>query len=71
MFYIKSDIHKSYFSFMISGVLGEAMQTQCKKCTEKQKALLDRMADWYTTNKPDAWEALIKKQVEDALKKSG
>ncbi|XP_011701602.1 PREDICTED: ejaculatory bulb-specific protein 3-like [Wasmannia auropunctata] len=54
-----------------SGVLGEAMQTQCKKCTEKQKALLDRMADWYTTNKPDAWEALIKKQVEDALKKSG
>ncbi|KAL0101466.1 hypothetical protein PUN28_018948 [Cardiocondyla obscurior] len=53
------------------GVIGEALQTQCKKCSEKQKALLDRMADWYTKNKPEQWDAFVRKTVEDALKKKG
>jgi hypothetical protein len=54
---------------VVSGVISEAMQTQCRKCTEKQKALLDRMADWYTTNAPEQWEAFVRKTIEDAQKK--
>ncbi|XP_077282560.1 ejaculatory bulb-specific protein 3-like [Temnothorax americanus] len=53
------------------GVIGEAMQTQCRRCTEKQKVLLDHMADWYTTNKPDEWNAFVRKTIEDARKKNG
>lgn len=28
------------------------------------------MADWYTTNLPDQWDAFVKKTVEDAQKKN-
>ncbi|KAG5308016.1 PEB3 protein, partial [Acromyrmex insinuator] len=52
-----------------AGVIGEAMQTQCKKCTEKQKNLLDILIDWYTKNKPEEWEAFIKKTLENVQNK--
>lgn len=55
---------------MVSGVVSEAVQTQCKKCTEKQKALLDRLAEWYTTNSPKQWEDFIRKTIEDVQKKN-
>ncbi|XP_012531699.1 putative odorant-binding protein A10 [Monomorium pharaonis] len=51
-------------------VIGEALQTQCKRCTEKQKHLLDRLAEWYTANDPELWEAFIHKTIEDAQKKN-
>ncbi|XP_011168346.1 putative odorant-binding protein A10 [Solenopsis invicta] len=52
-------------------VISEAMQTQCRRCTEKQKVLLNRMADWYTQNAPEQWEAFIRKTLEDTLQKKG
>lgn len=55
---------------MILGIISEAMQTQCNKCTEKQKALLNRMAEWYTENHLDQWNALVKKTLEDVQKKN-
>jgi len=55
---------------MISGIIGEAIGTQCRKCTEKQKVLLDRLVDWYTKNRPEEWEAFIKKTIENAQRKS-
>ena len=55
---------------VISEVIGEALQTQCGKCTEKQKNLLDSLVDWYTKNKPEEWEAFIKKTIEKAQNKN-
>lgn len=55
---------------MILGVISEAMQTQCRKCNDKQKDLLDRMADWYTKNRPDEWEAFVRKTLEDFQKRT-
>ncbi|KAL6261464.1 hypothetical protein P5V15_006554 [Pogonomyrmex californicus] len=52
------------------GIIGEAIQTQCRKCTEKQKENLDYMVDWYTKNQPEQWEAFVRKTIEDAQKKS-
>jgi len=37
------------------------MQTNCKKCTEKQKQLMKELEDWYIKNKPDDWQTLIAK----------
>ncbi|XP_070168928.1 ejaculatory bulb-specific protein 3-like [Polyergus mexicanus] len=48
----------------------EALQTKCKKCTEKQKEMLDLVVDWYTKNKPDQWQKMIKKSLEDMKKKN-
>ncbi|KYN27880.1 PREDICTED: ejaculatory bulb-specific protein 3-like [Trachymyrmex cornetzi] len=53
-----------------AGVIGEAMQTQCRKCTEKQKNLLDTLVDWYTKNRPEEWEAFVKKTIENAQNKN-
>ncbi|KAG5334700.1 PEB3 protein, partial [Acromyrmex charruanus] len=49
-------------------IIGDAMQTQCRKCTEKQKNLLDTLIDWYTKNKPEEWEAIIKKNFRERSK---
>jgi len=55
---------------LISEIFGEALQTQCKKCTQKQKNFLDVIVDWYTKNKPEQWEALVAKSNEEAKKKN-
>ncbi|XP_050447311.1 ejaculatory bulb-specific protein 3-like [Cataglyphis hispanica] len=51
-------------------VLPEALQTECRRCTEKQKQLLDYMIDWYTTNNPAELQELIAKSLEDLKKKN-
>ncbi|XP_012218566.1 ejaculatory bulb-specific protein 3 [Linepithema humile] len=51
-------------------IFPEAFQTQCKKCTEKQKKHMEYIIDWYTTNKPNDWNALVTKIVQDLTKKS-
>ncbi|KZC11372.1 PREDICTED: ejaculatory bulb-specific protein 3-like [Dufourea novaeangliae] len=48
--------------------LPEAVATQCKKCTEKQKNTFDVMADWYNKNQPDKWTAFIERMVINAKK---
>lgn len=55
---------------MISEVFSEALQSNCKKCTEKQKEMMDLIVVWYTTNKPDDWQALVAKSIEDLRKKN-
>ncbi|XP_046823345.1 ejaculatory bulb-specific protein 3-like [Vespa crabro] len=50
--------------------LPEAIITKCKKCTEKQKENFEFIAVWYTDNRPDEWNALIKKFMEDAKKQN-
>jgi len=55
---------------LISVILNGALQTNCRKCTEKQKYILDLIVDWYTKNKPKEWEALVAKSIEDAKKKN-
>jgi len=54
----------------ISGLFSEAYQTNCKKCTEKQKENLALAADWFVKNQPEIWQQLIAKTVEDMKKKN-
>ncbi|XP_070163938.1 ejaculatory bulb-specific protein 3-like [Polyergus mexicanus] len=51
-------------------IIGEALQSECRKCTEKQKQLLDFMTDWYTKNNPTELQDLIAKTLEDLKKKN-
>lgn len=51
-------------------MFSEAFQTKCKKCTERQKEILDTLVDWYTQNKPDKWQMIIEKSLEDMKKKN-
>ncbi|EZA53188.1 ObirCsp14 [Ooceraea biroi] len=43
------------------GIFFEALQNNCKKCTEKQKQLMNLMKEWYTQHNPDHWEVLLVK----------
>jgi len=50
--------------------MSEIIQTNCKKCTEKQKEMFTAAKNWFTQNKPEQWEALVAKSVEDMKKKN-
>ncbi|XP_050465055.1 ejaculatory bulb-specific protein 3-like [Cataglyphis hispanica] len=61
---------EKYFNSHIS----EAIQTQCSKCTEKQKFMLEVVMNWYKKNQPEKWNQLFEKTAEDiknALKNNG
>ncbi|XP_012533222.1 ejaculatory bulb-specific protein 3 [Monomorium pharaonis] len=51
-------------------IFSEALQTNCKRCTEKQKNKMDLIVDWYTKNRPDEWQAAVAKSIEDLKKKN-
>ncbi|XP_018338159.1 PREDICTED: ejaculatory bulb-specific protein 3-like [Trachymyrmex septentrionalis] len=51
-------------------VQSEVMQTNCKKCNERQKEMYAETTKWYTQNQPEKWEALMAKSVEDMKKKN-
>ncbi|XP_029166628.1 ejaculatory bulb-specific protein 3-like [Nylanderia fulva] len=53
-----------------SKIVSEAFQTQCKKCTDKQKVMLDTLSVWYTENQPEKWNRFILKSLEDMKKKN-
>lgn len=57
-----------FFFFFLAANLPEAVITKCKKCTDKQKENFEYLAVWYNDNRPDEWNALIKKFMEDAKK---
>lgn len=46
----------------------EAFATKCQKCTETQKKNLEKIVVWYTENRPDEWNAMIQKLLQDAKK---
>ncbi|XP_072759657.1 ejaculatory bulb-specific protein 3-like [Anoplolepis gracilipes] len=51
-------------------IVSEAFQTQCKKCTEQQKLMLDAISDYYVTNESEKWNRFIAKSLEDMKKKA-
>ncbi|XP_018394089.1 PREDICTED: ejaculatory bulb-specific protein 3-like [Cyphomyrmex costatus] len=51
-------------------VASEALQTKCKRCTERQKEIMDAIVDWYTKNRPDQWEIFVAKTIENLKKKN-
>lgn len=46
----------------------EAFATKCRKCTETQKKNVEKIVVWYTENRPDEWQAMVQKLIEDAKK---
>ncbi|XP_070155024.1 ejaculatory bulb-specific protein 3-like [Polyergus mexicanus] len=52
-------------------IIGEALQTQCRKCTEKQKYMLEEIIDWYRKNEPESWNRFVEKTLEDIKRKAG
>ncbi|XP_011690645.1 PREDICTED: ejaculatory bulb-specific protein 3-like [Wasmannia auropunctata] len=51
-------------------IFSDALQSKCKRCTEKQKQMMDSLVDYFTKNKPEQWEALVRKSIEDLKKKN-
>ncbi|EZA53190.1 ObirCsp12 [Ooceraea biroi] len=51
-------------------IFAEALQSKCKRCTEKQKKMLDDIVGWYTENKPAEWQTIVEKSIEDLKKKN-
>jgi len=58
------------FFILLSGIFSEALQSGCKRCTEKQKQNLELVLDWYTTNDPVKLQNFIAKSIEDLRKKN-
>ncbi|XP_070149591.1 ejaculatory bulb-specific protein 3-like [Polyergus mexicanus] len=46
----------------------EAFATKCRKCTETQKRNAEKIVVWYTENRPDEWQAMVQKLMDDAKK---
>lgn len=46
----------------------EAFATKCRKCTETQKKNVEKIVVWYTENRPDEWQAMVQKLMDDAKK---
>ncbi|XP_075167377.1 ejaculatory bulb-specific protein 3-like [Haematobia irritans] len=42
----------------LKATLPDALQTECSKCTEKQKANADKVVRYIIDNKPEEWKAL-------------
>jgi len=60
----------SNYFILISEFFSEAFQNKCKRCTEKQKQMMDVIVDWYTKNRPEQWQAIIAKTIEDLKKQN-
>jgi len=56
---------------LILGIFSEAYHTKCKRCTEKQKEMFKKVAEWYTKNEPEKWQLILAKITEDMKKKAG
>ncbi|XP_018301434.1 ejaculatory bulb-specific protein 3-like [Mycetomoellerius zeteki] len=52
------------------GIMSEVIQTNCKKCTERQKEMFTEIKNWFKQNKLEQWDALVAKSVEDMKKKN-
>ncbi|XP_018358864.1 PREDICTED: ejaculatory bulb-specific protein 3-like [Trachymyrmex cornetzi] len=53
-----------------TGIFSEAFQTKCKKCTEKQKIIIEKGIEWFQKNEPEKWDRIVAKTLEDTKKKS-
>ncbi|XP_011160273.1 ejaculatory bulb-specific protein 3 [Solenopsis invicta] len=48
--------------------IAEAFVTKCQKCTETQMKNYGKIVEWYTENRPDEWQAMVEKLLEEAKK---
>ncbi|XP_015592534.1 ejaculatory bulb-specific protein 3 [Cephus cinctus] len=51
------------------GNFPESLVTQCKRCTERQKIMFDKVVVWYTENRPEEWKKAVEIFIEAAKKK--
>lgn len=49
--------------------LREAIVTNCRRCTERQKFLFDKVSTYYVENEPAKYEALVARAIADAREK--
>lgn len=63
---------KSVKIFMLSRFFAEhaaeAFATKCRRCTEVQKKNVEKIVVWYTENRPQEWQAMVQKLMDDAKK---
>ncbi|XP_076765717.1 chemosensory protein 1 [Xylocopa sonorina] len=53
------------------GMFAEAFVTKCKKCTEKQVDMLNKVSAWYSENEPDNWKKVVERAMQSMQKKGG
>lgn len=46
------------------------MATKCRRCTDKQKDMMEKIVVWYTENRPEEWSALVIHLIEEAKKQN-
>ena len=51
--------------YLSTEFIPDAFKTQCRRCTEKQKYMFDRVAEDYSAHNPKKWDAVIQKYVID------
>jgi Insect pheromone-binding family, A10/OS-D. len=44
-----------------TGILLDAFQTKCSKCTEAQKTHIRKAANFFITNVPEQWQKVVQK----------
>lgn len=69
-FYVYYEKYVRSFLYLIAGIMSEVIQTNCKKCTERQKEMFTEIKNWFKQNKLEQWDALVAKSVEDMKKKN-
>jgi NAD-dependent SIR2 family protein deacetylase len=46
----------------------EAIVTKCKKCTNKQKEMFEKIVVFYTEKEPEKWNTILVKAIKDSQK---
>ncbi|XP_012533235.1 ejaculatory bulb-specific protein 3 [Monomorium pharaonis] len=54
----------------LKDIFFDALQTKCRRCTEKQKEQMNLIVEWYTKNKPEEWEGIVARSIELLKKKN-
>jgi hypothetical protein len=53
------------FHFLLSAHVKDALQTECSKCSEKQKEQAEKVIRFLYTKQPDQWKLLQEKYDPD------
>ncbi len=51
--------------YVFPGLLPDALQTECTKCTEKQKVGAEKVIKFLSEKKPEEWQRLLEKYDKD------
>nr|ALG36154.1 chemosensory protein 1 [Sclerodermus sp. MQW-2015] len=47
----------------------EALVTKCKRCTQKQHILFEKITLYFTEKEPDTWNKILLKAIENSRKR--